>query len=107
MMKKLTLASTASFIIAKAVAFADVPLLMSCEGRVTDTNGVPIADGSCNMTFGLFATDTAGVEAWTETQSGVPVENGLFSVNIVSTFGDNFAKRNVGEKNENARQTDF
>ncbi|MEW5944705.1 MAG: hypothetical protein AB1742_00765 [bacterium] len=65
-----------------AAACADVPLLMSYQGRVTDLNGVPIADGSYNMTFGLFATDTLGTAVWTETQLGVAVENGLFSVNL-------------------------
>ncbi|MEW5944706.1 MAG: hypothetical protein AB1742_00770 [bacterium] len=84
MLKKLTMFSTAltvSFVIA-AAACADVPLLMSYQGRVTDLNGVPIADGSYNMTFGLFTTDTLGVAVWTETQLGVAVENGLFSVNL-------------------------
>ncbi|MEW5944749.1 MAG: hypothetical protein AB1742_00985 [bacterium] len=84
-MKKIKVAAfciTAGIVLIGAVSFADVPLLMSYQGRVTDLNGVPIADGSYDMTFGLFTTDTLGVAVWTETQLGVAVENGLFSVNL-------------------------
>ena len=56
-----------------------VPKLMNYQGYLTDTLGVPL-DTSLDMTFKIFDALTSGSELWSETQTNVAVENGVFSV---------------------------
>ncbi len=56
-----------------------VPKLLNYQGYLTDTLGSPIED-SLDMTFKIFDAATVGNELWSETQSNVPVERGVFSV---------------------------
>ena len=54
---------------------------MSYQGRLTDSGGNPV-NGTRNFVFRLFTATTGGSPIWTETQSGVPVNNGLFEVTL-------------------------
>jgi hypothetical protein len=54
------------------------------QGHLTDAAGQPVADGSYDFTFGLYAAQADGQAAWTETQPGVPVRGGAFSVALGS-----------------------
>jgi len=54
---------------------------MSYQGRLTDFRGNPV-DGSRNMTFRLYTSETGGTAIWQETQSNVQVNNGLFTVQL-------------------------
>ncbi|MBK7091555.1 MAG: hypothetical protein IPH59_07520 [bacterium] len=66
-------------IIAAGTLNAEVPGKISYQGRLTDNIGLPL-NGQHSLTFKIY-TDAAGLgQVWTETQSGVVVTNGLFSV---------------------------
>jgi hypothetical protein len=65
-----------------AVVTACGPMLqnkMSYQGRLTDSGGNPV-NGTRNLTFRLFTSETGGTAIWQETQNGVDVNNGLFNV---------------------------
>ena len=68
-------------------AIAEAPRLISYQGRLTDASGSPI-NGTRNITFKLYTTQTGGSPIWTETQNNVPISNGLYSVMLgsVSAF---------------------
>ncbi len=55
------------------------PSMLSYQGYLTDTLGIPLND-TVNMTFAIWDAHTDGNELWSETQSLVPVEHGVFSV---------------------------
>ena len=56
-----------------------VPKLMNYQGYLTDTFDIPIND-TLDMTFKIFDAVSSGSELWSETQTNVPVERGVFSV---------------------------
>jgi hypothetical protein len=58
---------------------------ISYQGRLADSTGNPITTSGMTMVFRLYDTDTGGTPLWTESQSAVPVENGLFQVLLGSS----------------------
>ena len=56
-----------------------VPKMLNYQGYLTDTLGSPI-DDSLDMTFKIYDEIIFGNELWSETQTNVPVERGVFSV---------------------------
>ncbi len=55
------------------------------QGRLTDTAGNAVLDGTYNVEFKLYTVASAGTAQWTETRSGaskVTVSRGLFSVQL-------------------------
>ena len=60
-------------------SFAAVPHLINYQGKLTDNNGVPL-EGSYAITFRIYDGETAGNLLWEETQAGVVVQKGVFSV---------------------------
>jgi len=64
-------------------AAAQVPKLISYQGRLSDSFGSPI-NGTRNITFNLYTTQTGGSPIWTETQNNVPISNGLYNVMLGS-----------------------
>lgn len=57
---------------------AQVPQLINYQGKL-DSAGVPIS-GIRNLTFKIYDAGTAGSTLWTESQTNVPVTNGIFNV---------------------------
>jgi hypothetical protein len=55
-----------------------IPKLLSYQGRLTDTMGVPVPDGSYSVVFRLYTVPSGGTHYWTETQS-VQTRGGIFS----------------------------
>lgn len=55
------------------------PRLLNYQAYLTDTLGVPI-DDSLDMTIKIFDAVSGGNELWSETQTNVPIESGVFSV---------------------------
>lgn len=49
------------------------------QGFLTDSGGTPV-NGAVDIAFRLYSVDSGGTALWTETQTGVPVGDGLFSV---------------------------
>ncbi|MFC1631258.1 hypothetical protein ACFL2I_01775 [Candidatus Omnitrophota bacterium] len=58
---------------------AAVPHLIRFQGKVTDREGAPL-NGSYNITFRIYDADTGGALEWDETQTSIPVNNGIFTV---------------------------
>lgn len=56
-------------------------------GRLTDAQGLPVADGDYDFRFALHAAVTGGEALWQEIQATVPVMAGSFSVAIGGTAG--------------------
>jgi len=84
----------ATLAVFSGVAEADMALRLNYQGRLTDANGVPIADGNYNMVFQIYNAESGGSSVWgPETHVNVPVQDGLFSVNLgssVTLSGINF-----------------
>ena len=55
-----------------------IPQMLSYQGKLPDTMGVPVPDGNYALTFRLYAQPTGGSAVWTEAQT-IPVKNGLFA----------------------------
>jgi hypothetical protein len=55
-----------------------IPHLLSYQGVVTDTAGRPVPNGVYAVTFGIFDSDTGGVEYWSELQN-VTTKDGRFT----------------------------
>jgi hypothetical protein len=55
------------------------------QGRLTDSSGNVVADGTYNMEFKLYSVSSAGTALWTETRTTtnrVTVSKGLFSIQL-------------------------
>ncbi|HEY6866936.1 MAG TPA: hypothetical protein VI792_06750 [Candidatus Eisenbacteria bacterium] len=61
-------------------AVAAVPTTMSYQGVLMDGAGNLVSDGNYDLTFRLYTVSSGGAAIWTETQSGVAVSKGGFSV---------------------------
>jgi hypothetical protein len=56
------------------------PRLLNYQGYLTDDEGIPVTDPALSMTFSIYDALTSGNLKWTETQSSVDVDKGVFSV---------------------------
>ena len=65
-------------------AGAAIPRTMSYQGVLADVAGVPLPDGPHDLVFSLFTSLTGGAPIWTESQPGVAVSRGYFSVTLGS-----------------------
>jgi hypothetical protein len=62
------------------LANADIPQLINYQGKVTDSGGTPIPDGSYNMRFSIFNVETGGTSLWYSGTVSVQVTGGIFNV---------------------------
>ncbi|MEK7384432.1 MAG: hypothetical protein AAB262_14245 [Elusimicrobiota bacterium] len=60
---------------------AQVPGRINFQGKLLDTSNNP-RNGPYDMTFRVFNLPTSGTSLWSETQTGVSVGNGVFSVQL-------------------------
>jgi hypothetical protein len=57
------------------------------QGRLADSSGLPV-DGLVDLQFALYASDTDGAPLWgPELHADVPVDDGLFAVNLGGPTG--------------------
>jgi hypothetical protein len=63
-------------------AYAQTPFkpTLSVQGILKKANGSAVDDGIYPMTFKLYNVPSGGTALWTETQSGVEVSSGIYSV---------------------------
>jgi hypothetical protein len=61
---------------------AEVPQLINYQGRLTDDTGVPVTDGDYSIFFIIYDAAVDGDILWSSDRMVVPVENGLFSVEL-------------------------
>jgi hypothetical protein len=52
------------------------------QGAIQNSLGAPVPNGSYNISFRLYETETGGTPVWSETQAGVPVSGGLYTVSL-------------------------
>jgi hypothetical protein len=58
---------------------AEIPKLINYQGMLTDESGNPLT-GSYDLIFYIYDDTTGGDLKWSETQTGVQVQDGLFNV---------------------------
>jgi len=58
---------------------------LSFQGILKKSNGVAVDDGAYDITFKLYTVQTGGTDIWSETQSGVEVSSGIYSVILGTT----------------------
>jgi len=71
-----TLMTHAIILVSSAVA--DVPQVISYQGRLVDSLGVAVPDGDYAVTFSLYISESSSDPEWICAKQTVPVENGLF-----------------------------
>jgi hypothetical protein len=68
---------------------------MNYQGQLTDSSGVPVADGAYSIQFTIYDAPTAGAVVWQETQASVQSSKGLFNAILGSvvpiSLGANYA----------------
>jgi hypothetical protein len=75
-----TLALLSVLVLAPQAGFSALPQTLNYQGSLADSIGDPV-NGTVDMTFSLYSTETGGTALWTETQS-VPVTEGVFNVRL-------------------------
>src|SRR6266446_6722194 len=63
---------------------AQVPQTLSYQGFLA-SGGIPVPDGKYSLTFRLFDVLSGGSALWTESDTGISVANGAFSVVLGSS----------------------
>jgi len=59
-------------------SFTQIPHLINYQGKLTDTDGNPVLDGTHSIVFRIYDADSGGNLLWEETQS-ILVQKGIFS----------------------------
>lgn len=69
-----------------SVARAEPPQLVQYQGRLVDSNGVPLEGTVASLTFRLYSTaaPTSATYVYGERQSNIPVRRGVFTVYLGS-----------------------
>lgn len=70
-------------LIVPSTGFSSVPGQVNFQGMLEDNNGQPVT-GSVNLDFALYDALTNGTQLWAESQSGVSVSSGIYSVALGS-----------------------
>ena len=74
-----TWAITLVCILMATLCLAAVPSLVSYQGKLTDSLGLAVPNGSYSLIFSLYDQETGGTQLWSEPQT-VIVTGGLFTV---------------------------
>ncbi|MBN1423469.1 hypothetical protein JXA88_02830, partial [Candidatus Fermentibacteria bacterium] len=62
------------------ISLAEIPQVISYQGKVTDASGNPVADGPYTMQFRIYDAATGGTLLWNSNNQTVAVSGGIFSV---------------------------
>ncbi len=65
-------------VIGYALSTAEISKLISYQGRITNPDGTPVADGNHTVRFNLYPVPVGGFSQWNETAS-ITTVSGLFS----------------------------
>lgn len=68
-----------------APVYAANPTTIPFQGKVVNSNGTNVTDGTYSFTFKLYTTASGGTALWGETQASVQVTSGVFQANLGST----------------------
>ncbi|MGD8921777.1 MAG: hypothetical protein PVH24_00895 [Candidatus Zixiibacteriota bacterium] len=67
-------------LVLSGVVLASAPQLLNYQAKLTNTDGTTVSDGTYDLSFAIYDAASAGNVVWSETQTGVNVSDGLFSV---------------------------
>lgn len=76
---KILLVCLVAILVFSTLAYAEVPRMINYQGKITTPQGALISD-TFSMVFSIYSDSTGGTALWTETQTAVKVEYGVFSV---------------------------
>jgi hypothetical protein len=79
MKSKFFFTGMALLIVLCSVSFAQVPQLINYQGKLTNASGAPVND-TVQMVFTIYADSNGITSKWSETQTGVKVDKGVFNV---------------------------
>ncbi len=79
---QLTIIVIVAMLVLASFATADVPQLINYQGRLTNTNGGPVASNPYQMKFIIYDAATGGTELWNSGFQTVNVADGLFDVKL-------------------------
>jgi len=86
--RKLLFEIGAATLVGTAVAVpasgAGVPLFLTEQGRLFDSNDNPL-NGTAAFTFSIYSTPTGGVPIWSEMQPPITLDSGFFSTQLGTT----------------------
>lgn len=71
-------------VLATSVASAAINNKISFQGKLTNTDGTNVANGTYSIAFSLYTVSSGGSAIWTETQGSVQITDGIFQVNLGS-----------------------
>jgi len=90
---------------------------ISYQGRLTDNSGADVADGTYDLTFTIYDTESGGVPLWTSGAQAIEVEDGLFTYvlgsgvpldsSVFSGSGRHYLGIQVGTGPEGAPRTEL
>jgi len=81
MKKVLILLGVCLFVLCSESIRADIPKLINYQGMLTESDGTtPVADGTYNLGFKIYGSESGTDSLWREYHSNVEVTNGLFNV---------------------------
>jgi len=63
-----------------SLSFADIPNVISYQGKVTDSGGDPVADGNYTMRFRIYDASTGGSVEWDSGNRTITVSDGVFNI---------------------------
>jgi hypothetical protein len=66
--------------ILSGLIWATTPQLINYQGRLFDSSGEPLTDGSYDISFTIYDAPTGGAVKWSESQTSVALTDGLFNV---------------------------
>lgn len=79
-MKRLSIVAIVSLMALAQTCQASVPPMISYQGKLMQPSGAPVPDGPCTLQFAIYNVPAGGTPLWSETNTGVLVKGGLFSV---------------------------
>ncbi len=65
-------------------ASAAINSQINFQGKLTNTDGTNVTNGSYSIEFNIYSVSSGGVSVWTETQGSVAVSDGIFRVALGS-----------------------
>ena len=71
-------------VILTSAVFAEVPQMLSYQGRLADNAGNPVQDGTYQITFNIWNWENGGTLLWSSGPQNVTATNGLFSYHLGS-----------------------
>jgi len=80
--RTLTILWTLALILVASIAIADVPQMINYQGRLVETDGTPVENGSYQMNFKIYGSDTGDDSLWWSGFQGVEVTGGSFDYKL-------------------------